>query len=61
MSNNEILDKCFVFGSSEDVIEKIEKYIKVSNCRYFLLNPEIMSSSKSFLKDFSENVLPHFK
>ncbi|MFX0138832.1 MAG: LLM class flavin-dependent oxidoreductase [Candidatus Hodarchaeota archaeon] len=57
---NEVLEKCFAFGSPEHVIEKIEEFVKVGN-NHFILSPEIMPGTKTFIKDFSEKVLPYFK
>ncbi len=57
---NEILEKCFAFGSADDIIDKIEEYIKIGNCRYFILCPYIMPDAKLFLDEVSEKILPHF-
>ena len=58
---SEILEKCFAFGSVDDIISKIEEYIKIGNCRYFILCPYIMPDAKLFLDEVSEKILPHFK
>lgn len=58
---NEIIEKCYPFGSADDIIEKIEQYIKIADCRYFILCPYIMPDAKSFLKEVSEKILPYFK
>jgi alkanesulfonate monooxygenase SsuD/methylene tetrahydromethanopterin reductase-like flavin-dependent oxidoreductase (luciferase family) len=57
---DEILDDLFAFGSLDDVIDKIEGFIKIGGCRYFILCPEIMPNSRSFLKLFSNEILPIF-
>lgn len=57
---DEIVEKCYAFGSTEDVIEKIAEYIK-ADCRYFILCPYLMPDAKSFLNNVSEKILPHFK
>ncbi len=58
---DEILEKCYAFGSPDDVIDKIEEYMKIGGCRYFILCPYIMPDARSFLTDISEKILPHFK
>lgn len=55
---DEIIDDLFAFGSPDDVIDKIEDFIKIGGCEYFILCPEIMPNSRSFLKLFSDEILP---
>jgi alkanesulfonate monooxygenase SsuD/methylene tetrahydromethanopterin reductase-like flavin-dependent oxidoreductase (luciferase family) len=55
----EIIDRCFIFGTPDDCIDKIQGYIE-AGVKYFislrLLPPGIDS-----LKLFAEKVIPHFK
>ncbi|MDH5482242.1 MAG: LLM class flavin-dependent oxidoreductase [Candidatus Bathyarchaeota archaeon] len=59
---DEVVEKApFVFGTPDDVIEKIDKFVK-AGCRHFVMNfqvpPRIL---KPTCQLFAEKVMPYFK
>ena len=57
----ELLEKIFVYGTANDCIEKIEKYVK-SGCRYFILG--ILNPGKErddAITAYSEKIISYFQ
>lgn len=58
---NEMIEKIFVYGTPDDCIEKIDKYIK-SGCRYFILG--VLNPGKErddAITAYSEKIITYFQ
>jgi len=59
---DEVVDKApFIYGAPEDVIEKLDKYVK-AGCKHFVLNFQVSPKVlKEAVQLFAEKVLAYFK
>ncbi|MEM2815673.1 MAG: LLM class flavin-dependent oxidoreductase [Candidatus Bathyarchaeia archaeon] len=59
---DEVVEKApFVYGAPDDVIEKLEKYVK-AGCRHFVINFQVSPAAlKETCQLFADKVIPYFK